>query len=150
MKAVRASARAAFYFAKSGEVRMVNIATMFGSNDIEKAKAFYDEVLASIGLVRLMEHGSGGRIYGTPAGMPLLSIVRPFDGSAATAGNGTMASLLCDSAEQVSAIHAKAMELGGRDEGAPGPREGGGATVHAAYFRDLDGNKICAIHFKTM
>jgi catechol 2,3-dioxygenase-like lactoylglutathione lyase family enzyme len=126
---------------------MVSVAAMFGSNDIEKAKAFYDELLATIGLQPLMEHGSGGRIYGTMAGGPLLSIVRPFDGQTATAGNGTMASLLCDSQAQVYAIHAKALELGGRDEGAPGPRAGGAATVHAAYFRDLDGNKICAIHY---
>ena len=127
---------------------MVSIAVMFGSNDIEKAKDFYDAVLPTIGLGKLFEHGSGGRIYGTASGGPILSIVRPFDGAQATAGNGSMASLLCDSQEQVAAIHAKALELGGKDEGAPGPRSGGGATVYAAYFRDLDGNKICAIHFK--
>jgi catechol 2,3-dioxygenase-like lactoylglutathione lyase family enzyme len=117
---------------------------MFGSNDIERAKKFYDVVLATIGLKGMIEHSSGGRIYGNEAG-PLLSIVRPYDGGAATAGNGSMASLLCDSPEQVMAIHAKALEQGGRDEGAPGPRSGGGRTVFAAYFRDPDGNKICAI-----
>ena len=127
---------------------MVSIAVMFGSNDIDKAKRFYDAVLGTVGLTGLFEHGSGGRIYGTPAGGPVLSIVRPFDGRPATAGNGTQASLLCDSEAQVAAIHAKAIELGGKDEGAPGPRNGGGMTVYAAYFRDLDGNKICAIHFK--
>lgn len=126
---------------------MVAVAVMFGSNDIEKAKQFYDALLPTVGLRGLFEHGSGGRIYGTAAGVPVLSIVRPFDGGKATAGNGTQASLLCDTAEQVAAIHAKALELGGRNEGAPGPRSGGGATVFAAYFRDLDGNKICAIHF---
>ncbi len=128
---------------------MVSVAVMFGSNDIERAKDFYDAVLATIGLGKLMEHGSGGRVYGTLAGVPILSIVRPYDGAPATAGNGSMASLLCDSQEQVAAIHAKALELGGRDEGTPGPRSAGGSTVFAAYFRDLDGNKICAIHFAT-
>ena len=123
---------------------MVTVAVMFGSNDIEKAKSFYDAVLATIGVKGIMEHGSGGRIYGNENG-PILSIVRPYNGSAATAGNGSMASLLCDSPEQVTAIHAKALELGGRDEGAPGPRVGGNRSVFAAYFRDLDGNKICAI-----
>jgi len=126
---------------------MVSVAAMFGSNDIEKAKSFYDAVLPTIGLKGLFEHGSGGRIYGLPTGVPLISVVRPFDGSPATAGNGTQASLMCDSREQVDAIYAKAIELGGSDEGAPGPRAGGGATVYAAYFRDLDGNKICAISF---
>lgn len=126
---------------------MVAVAVMFGSNDIEKAKAFYDALLPTIGLQGLMEHGSGGRIYGTPQGMPIISVVRPYNGGPATAGNGTQGSLLCDSAEQVSAIHAKALELGGADEGAPGPRGPEGMSVQAAYFRDLDGNKICAIHF---
>ena len=125
---------------------MVDVAVMFGSNDIEKAKVFYDALLATIGLKPLMEHGSGGRIYGTAQGVAILSVVRPYDGRPATAGNGTMASLFCDSPEQVSAIHAKALELGGRDEGAPGPRGPGNANVRAAYFRDLDGNKICALH----
>src|SRR5579859_2117113 len=127
-----------------GEDRMVGVAVMFGSNDIEKAKAFYDTVLGTIGLKGLFEHGSGGRIYGTEAGVPLISVVRPYDGRPATAGNGTQGSLFCDSPEQVAAIHAKALELGGSDEGAPGPRAAGGG-VYAAYFRDLDGNKICAI-----
>jgi predicted lactoylglutathione lyase len=119
---------------------------MFGSNDIEKAKAFYDQVMATIGVTPVMEHGSGGRIYGA-GGVPLISIVRPFDGAPATAGNGTMGSLMVDSREQVDAIHAKALELGGADEGAPGPRTAGSGTAYACYFRDLDGNKICAIAF---
>jgi catechol 2,3-dioxygenase-like lactoylglutathione lyase family enzyme len=125
---------------------MVRIATMFGSNDIEKAKAFYDQVLSTIGVTGLFEHGSGGRIYGAN-GVPLLSIVRPFNGSTATAGNGTMGSLMVDSKDQVDAIHAKALELGGTCDGPPGPRTGGGTTAYACYFRDLDGNKICAISF---
>jgi catechol 2,3-dioxygenase-like lactoylglutathione lyase family enzyme len=125
---------------------MVSVAVMFGSNDIEKAKTFYDALMPTIGLKGLYEHGSGGRIYGTPAGVPILSIVRPFNGNAATAGNGTIGSLMCDSQEQVKAIHAKALELGGADEGAPGPRGPEGTGAFAAYFRDLDGNKICAIH----
>jgi catechol 2,3-dioxygenase-like lactoylglutathione lyase family enzyme len=125
---------------------MVNVAVMFGSNDIEKAKAFYDALMPTVGLKGLYEHGSGGRIYGTPAGVPILSIVRPFNGTAASAGNGTMGSLMVDSKEQVSAIHAKALELGGTCEGAPGPRGPEGVQAFAAYFRDLDGNKICAIH----
>ena len=126
---------------------MVAAAAMFGSNDIEGAKRFYDALLATIGLKGLMEHGSGGRIYGTEAGVPVLSIVRPFDGRPATVGNGSMASLICDSSAQVQAIHAKALALGGRDEGSPGPRPDGNSGVYAAYFRDLDGNKICAVHF---
>ena len=126
---------------------MVAVAVMFGSNDIEKAKSFYDVTLAVIGLKGLYEHGSGGRIYGTAAGVPLLSIVRPFNGDSASAGNGSMASLMCDSRDQVSAIHAKALEQGGTCDGPPGPRGGEESGIFAAYFRDLDGNKISALHF---
>ena len=125
---------------------MITAAAMFGSNDIEKAKQFYDAVLGTIGVGPMMEHGSGGRIYGS-AGAPVLSIVRPYDGAPATAGNGSMATLNCESREQVVAIHRKATELGGSDEGPPGPRAGEESGVYAAYFRDLDGNKICAVHF---
>jgi len=126
---------------------MVSVAVMFGSNDIEKAKAFYDAVMPVIGLKGLFEHGSGGRIYGTAEGVPLLSIVRPFNGDEATAGNGSMASLMCDSKDQVLAIHAKALEQGGTCDGPPGPRGGDASGIFAAYFRDLDGNKISALHF---
>jgi catechol 2,3-dioxygenase-like lactoylglutathione lyase family enzyme len=125
---------------------VITAAAMFGSNDIEKAKRFYDAVLETIGVGAMMEHGSGGRIYGS-AGAPVLSIVRPFNGAPATVGNGAMATLNCESRAQVAAIHAKALELGGSDEGLPGPRAGEESGVYAAYFRDLDGNKLCAVHF---
>ena len=126
---------------------MVAVAVMFGSNDIEKAKTFYDATLAVIGLKGLYEHGSGGRIYGTADGVPLISIVRPFNGDAATVGNGSMASLMCESKDQVSAIHAIAIAQGGTCDGPPGPRGGDESGIFAAYFRDLDGNKISALHF---
>jgi predicted lactoylglutathione lyase len=72
---------------------------------------------------------------------PALSVTTPFDGNAATVGNGVMVALVVDSHEKVDALHAKALELGGADEGAPGPR---GDGFYAAYFRDLDGNKLNA------
>jgi hypothetical protein len=125
---------------------MITAAAMFGSNDIEKAKRFYDIVLETIGVGSVMEHGCGGRIYGS-AGAPVLSIVVPYNGAPASVGNGAMATLNCESRQQVAAIHSKALELGGCDEGFPGPRAGEESGVYAAYFRDLDGNKICAVHF---
>jgi catechol 2,3-dioxygenase-like lactoylglutathione lyase family enzyme len=125
---------------------MITAAAMFGSNNIEQAKRFYDIVLGTIGVGAMMEHGSGGRIYGS-AGAPVLSIVVPYNGLPASVGNGAMATLNCETREQVSAIHSKALELGGQDEGPPGPRAGEESGVYAAYFRDLDGNKICAVHF---
>ena len=72
---------------------------------------------------------------------PALSVTVPFDGKPATVGNGVMVALVMDSTDKVDALHAKALELGGTDEGAPGPR---GDGFYAAYFRDLDGNKLNA------
>ena len=74
-----------------------------------------------------------------------LAVCKPYDGLGATAGNGNMTSIVCDTRDRVDAIHAKAMELGGSDEGAPGLRgEEGPQAFYGAYFRDLDGNKLCA------
>jgi predicted lactoylglutathione lyase len=68
-----------------------------------------------------------------------LGVILPFDGRAATPGNGTMVALAADSTEGVDRVHRKAMSLGAKDEGAPGPR---GQGFYAGYFRDLDGNKL--------
>ena len=72
---------------------------------------------------------------------PAISVITPYDGKPATVGNGTMVAIIVDSPEKVQAIHAKALELGGANEGDPGPR---GDGFYAAYFRDLDGNKLNA------
>ena len=72
---------------------------------------------------------------------PAVSIAKPFDGEPATVGNGVMIALVMDSRDKVDAVHARALELGGTDEGAPGQR---GEQFYAAYFRDLDGNKLNA------
>ena len=70
-----------------------------------------------------------------------MSVCFPYDGNAATVGNGVMVALAVDSTEKVDLLHARALELGGTDEGEPGPR---GGNFYAAYFRDLDGNKLNA------
>jgi predicted lactoylglutathione lyase len=69
-------------------------------------------------------------------------VLTPFDGKPATVGNGVMVALYVDSRAKVDALHARALELGGSDEGAPGPR--GDSGFYAGYFRDLDGNKLNA------
>jgi hypothetical protein len=74
---------------------------------------------------------------------PMLIMIKPLDGQPATVGNGTMVALAVGSTAMVDAIHAKALELGGKDEGAPGNR---GENFYAAYFRDLEGNKLAAFH----
>jgi predicted lactoylglutathione lyase len=72
----------------------------------------------------------------------MLCIMTPFDGRAAAVGNGVMVGIAADSCETVDRIYKKALALGGTDEGAPGLRAEGGEGFYAAYFRDLDGNKL--------
>jgi predicted lactoylglutathione lyase len=73
----------------------------------------------------------------------MLAVCTPYDAQPATVGNGTMVALAAGSRDRVRKLHARALELGGSDEGEPGPRGVGG---HFGYFRDLDGNKLCAFH----
>lgn len=112
----------------------------FGSNDLENAKAFYDALLGSAGIEPMFEHPSGGRVYGRD-GAFCFAVLGPFNGEAATVGNGSMASFQFDSRAEVDAFHAKALALGGVSEGGPGVR---GPDWYFSYFRDLDGNKLCA------
>ena len=111
-----------------------------GTNDFERAAKFYDALLAEMGAKRQMEMETF-IAWGTGPGSPMLSIIKPYDKKAATVGNGVMVALLASSKELVDKLHAKALSLGGKDEGAPGPR---GAGFYAGYFRDLDGNKLNA------
>lgn len=116
-----------------------------GSNDLEKARGFYDALMPTIGAGRIMEFGENFTMYGTGMNRPALAICRPYDGNLATVGNGTMAAIACESRASVDAVHAKAMELGGTDEGPPGLRgDEGPSAFYGAYFRDLDGNKLAA------
>lgn len=72
-------------------------------------------------------------------------MTRPHNGEPATVGNGTMVAIVLDDRAKVDAFHAKTLELGGSDEGAPGVRgPEGDQAFYGAYFRDLDGNKFCA------
>jgi catechol 2,3-dioxygenase-like lactoylglutathione lyase family enzyme len=111
-----------------------------GTNNHDKAAAFYDALLAEIGAKRFME-SDAFIAWGVAPDKPALSIIKPADGNPATVGNGVMVAIAMDSPEKVDAFHAKAMELGATDEGAPGPRMG---NFYAGYFRDVDGNKLNA------
>jgi catechol 2,3-dioxygenase-like lactoylglutathione lyase family enzyme len=112
--------------------------TTIGSNDFDKAKAFYDAVLTPLGAKRGM---TSDRMQGYSNGQgPMFAVCKPYDGAPASGGNGTMIALAAPSREVVDQTHAAAMAHGARDEGAPGLR---GGAFYGAYFRDLDGNKIC-------
>lgn len=118
---------------------MIGYVTL-GTNDLAKAAGFYDQVLGVIGAKRVMEF-DGFIAWGVSQGSPMLALTNPFDKKVATVGNGVMVALAVDSEEKIKAVHAKALALGGKDEGAPGPR---GGSFYAGYFRDLDGNKLNA------
>jgi hypothetical protein len=124
---------------------MLTYATV-GSNRLTEAKTFYDALLATAGMSSFFEHPSGGRIYGKN-GQIIFGVLTPHDGGSASVGNGSMMAFHFDSTEEVEAFYRKALELGAKDEGAPGFRFG--SPFFMSYFRDLDGNKLCAFHHAT-
>ncbi|OYW47035.1 MAG: glyoxalase [Sphingomonadales bacterium 32-68-7] len=111
-----------------------------GTNDLERAATFYDAISAELGTARMMEAESY-IAWGNPGGAAGVAATKPYDGQAASVGNGTMVALEAADPAQVARLHAIALAHGGSDEGAPGERGGG---FYAAYFRDPDGNKLNA------
>ncbi len=111
-----------------------------GTNDLDKAEAFYDALLAELGGKRVMADDRM-RFYAAGPDQPIIAVCTPYDGKPASPGNGTMAALNAGSKEAVDRIYAKAIELGASDEGPPGQR---GDVFYGGYFRDLDGNKLVA------
>jgi catechol 2,3-dioxygenase-like lactoylglutathione lyase family enzyme len=116
---------------------MIGYATL-GTNDLARAARFYDRLLGELGAKRFMDTDRF-IIWSTSPNRPGVGVVKPYDGQPATVGNGDMLALIVKEPEQVDRLHALALELGGTDEGAPGPRGGG---FYGGYFRDLDGNKL--------
>lgn len=119
---------------------------MLGSNDVVRARTFFDAVLPVIGGRLVSEHmphafcyrlRDGGRIW----------IATPFNREEATPGNGNMLGLTCESDREVQAAHEASLIAGGVNEGDPGPRPQYGPDFYGAYVRDLDGNKISFVYF---
>lgn len=121
---------------------MIGYVTL-GTNDLSRASAFYDALLAEIGAKRLYDFGRS-IAWGVSMDKPGLAVGLPFDGKPATVGNGVMVALAVDSPATVDRVWKKAIDLGGGDEGAAGPR---GEGFYAGYFRDLDGNKL-SVYFE--
>ncbi|MEK8050004.1 VOC family protein [Ideonella sp. DXS22W] len=117
---------------------------MIGTNQLEQAQAFYDALLAPLGVA------PGGRdrhrvFWRTPTGV--FSVTQPINGEPATVANGSTIGFACQSAEQVDAWHAAGLAAGGTPcEDPPGVREGAGGKLYLAYLRDLDGHKLCALY----
>ncbi len=117
---------------------------VIGTNDLPKAQAFYDGVLATLGAKRMMDMGDKASLWG--AGAPQFMVTLPANGQPASYANGGTIGLAASTRDAVHAFHEKALELGGSCEGAPGPRQFS-PTAYAAYIRDPDGNKLCAYCF---
>lgn len=110
-----------------------------GSNDFDRAVAFYDRVLATLGCRRVVEH-PGAVAYGRE--YPEFWIQRPYNGAPATVGNGTHIGFFAPDRESVDAFYQAAIAAGARPDGAPGPREEYGAPYYGCFVRDLDGHKV--------
>ena len=111
-----------------------------GSNDLEKACAFYDALLAEIGGKQLFGMDRI-KFYGTAPGAAMLAVCTPYDRQPQQCGNGNMVAIDTDGPETVQKLYAKAIALGASDDGEPGERVPG--RFYGAYVRDLDGNKLC-------
>ncbi|HEX4180493.1 MAG TPA: VOC family protein [Caulobacteraceae bacterium] len=117
---------------------------MIGTNDLDKAKSFYDAVLGALGVPPGAVNGDR-LYYMTPTGV--FSVTKPIDGQQATFANGGTIGFACGSTEQADAWHAAGVAQGGKScEDPPGVREAGGGKMYLAYLRDPDGNKLCALH----
>jgi catechol 2,3-dioxygenase-like lactoylglutathione lyase family enzyme len=116
----------------------------YGTHDIERAKGFYDAIAEILGARRVIDRPEVIGYKGPEGGMFLVG--KPLAGEA-TVGNGTQMGFAANSRAQVNAVHAKALELGGKCEGPPGIRGSDPNGFYGAYFRDLDGNKIIVSRF---
>ena len=116
---------------------MIGYVTL-GTNDLARACDFYDVLLAELGAKRTMQSPRFVAWSNSPKS-PAIAVALPFDGKPASVGNGVMIAIAVDSHAKVDALHAKALALGGQNEGDVGERFPG---FYAGYFRDLDGNKL--------
>ncbi|HVW67947.1 MAG TPA: VOC family protein [Steroidobacteraceae bacterium] len=120
---------------------MIGYVTL-GTNDMARAARFYDDLLSVIGAKRTMETEKFVA-WGNDPKSPMLFVIKPADGNKATVGNGVMVALAAKNNAEVDSIYNKAISLGAKCEGPAGDRGGG---FYAGYFRDSDGNKLCAFH----
>jgi len=118
---------------------MIGYVTL-GTNDMTRAASFYDDLLAVVGAKRTAE-SEKYIAWGTAPNRPMLFVIKPADGNQATIGNGVMVALAAKNKEEVDKVYNKAISLGAKCEGPVGPR---GEDFYAGYFRDADGNKLCA------
>lgn len=129
---------------KPNEGRMLSHLTI-GTSDFAAAWAFYEPLMAELGwTLRFHDRQRPWAVWGGVDGArPFLIVTTPIDENPATAGNGAMTAFRVADAAAVLRAHVLALGLGGRDEGAPGPRPEYHGGFYGAYARDPDGNKLC-------
>lgn len=116
---------------------------MVGTNDADKARAFYDATFAELGVPG--QHTPNGAWYGDPeAEQGMFGVVTPRNEEPATFANGGTIGFPAKDHAEVDAWHAAGLANGGKDEGPPGERPWGDPPMYGAYLRDPDGNKLCA------
>ncbi|GAB6403151.1 VOC family protein [Pseudomonas sp. MHK4] len=115
-----------------------------GTQNLDQARKFYDEILGKIGLKRLADLGDNGSIWGEDK--PSFFVLKPANGHPASVGNGVTISFAAPNRAAVKAFHEAALALGAQDEGAVGERSWA-PNAFAAYARDLDGNKLAVYSF---
>jgi catechol 2,3-dioxygenase-like lactoylglutathione lyase family enzyme len=115
-----------------------------GTNDIARAKRFYDATLAVLGYRRLFDRPTAGA-WGTD--FPIFWAGLPLDGKPAHPGNGVHVCFHAANRQVVDDFHRAALAAGGSDDGKPGLRAEYTADYYAAFVRDPDGNKIEAVCF---
>nr|WP_297349915.1 VOC family protein [uncultured Glaciecola sp.] len=116
-----------------------------GTNNLTKSRAFYDNVLSTLGLKRIADLDENGSIWGVDA--PSFFVLKPANGQPASIGNGVTVSFEAPNRAAIDAFHAAALGAGCPDEGAPGTRDWA-PNAYAAYTRDPDGNKLAVYCFK--
>lgn len=121
---------------------MIKYVTL-GTNDIEKARAFYTPLFEAMGGKELFDNGRL-YFYGTDMANPMIAVGGTYNAEAATFGNGTMVAIDGGDEENINRLYTKAIELGATDDGPPGQRM---PIFYGAYVRDADGNKLCFCKF---
>ena len=115
---------------------------MFGTHDLARASAFYDAVLAPLGITRVPVPYRGWAAWQVPEQGAKFWVGLPFDGAPASVGNGNMVAFVAPSRAAVDAAYQAALAAQGTDEGPPGLRTAYGPDYYGAYLRDPDGNKL--------
>lgn len=127
---------------------MIGYVTL-GTDDLDRARAFYDALLGTIGAKRLMQfpdEDGGFTMYGTGRDKPAIVVTKPYDQQSQHPGNGNMVAIVVNERAKVDAFHAKALELGGSNEGEPGFRGDPSFGFYFGYFRDPDGHKLAVFN----